>query len=300
MESHHTPLKNIFGLAFGALCISFAPIFVKMIGQDVLGPTAIAFWRTFFGAIILFIWSSIQQKNLFLPKEIFLFIVLAGFLFFGDLFVWHRSIIYSGAGIATILANTQVFWMALIGVVLFNEKLKPAYLVAVIAAFVGVVLLVGIGSIDEFNTIYIKGIVFGLMTGIFYSGYLASIKKAGHVDKPVSALVLMAWASLFSSIFLGISMFIEPDPYIPPDMYTWGVLVALAIVAQSLGWWVISTNLPKLRASQSGMILLLQPTLATVWGVLFFAEQLHWLQIVGALLTIVAIYFGSVRVKKIK
>ena len=105
----------------------------------------------------------------------------------------------------------------------------------------------------------------------------------------------MAWASLFSALFLGLTMVVESDPYLPADSYTWYVLLGVAFVVQALGWYAISSSLPKLKASQSGMILLLQPTLATVWGAIFFAEQLQLLQIVGAALTIAAIYFGSVR-----
>ncbi len=298
MDSNHTPIKYLFALAFGALCISFAPIFVKMIDSSTLGPTAIAFWRTLFGAIILFTWALVSKKQIRLPKQVMLFSILAGLIFCGDLFVWHRSIIFSGAGIATILGNTQVFWMALIGVVLFSEKLSPIYLFSVVMAFIGVILLVGVGSVQEFSADYIQGIVFGLMTGVFYSGYITSIKKAGHLGFNISFISLMAWTSLFSALFLGAAMMIESDPYLPVDMYTWGVLFALAFVAQSLGWFVISKSLPKIKASQSGIVLLLQPTLATVWGALFFAESLKTLQIVGAGLTIIAIYFGSIRNNK--
>ncbi len=295
MNVQRTSLKSLLALAFGALCISFAPIFVKMIDNATLGPTAIAFWRTLFGAIILFGWAVVGGKQIKLPKEVLLLSLIAGLIFCCDLFVWHRSILFAGAGIATILGNTQVFWMALIGVVFFSEKLSTTYLISVCMAFIGVVLLVGVGSFQEFSSQYMKGIVFGLMTGVFYSGYITFVKKAGHTNHAISFLTLMAWTSLFSALFLGSAMIIESDPYMPRDMYTWGVLLALAFVAQALGWWVISKTLPKIKASQSGIVLLLQPTLATVWGVIFFAEQLQLLQIIGAGLTLTAIYFGSVR-----
>ena len=281
-------------LAFGGVCISFAPIFVKMIDTNLLGPTAIAFWRTLIGAGILFLIASIKRQSLILPKEAMLFAILAGFIFCCDLFVWHKSILFAGAGIATILGNTQVFWMALIGVVFFQEKLSPLYLLSVFSAFIGVVLLVGIGSIENFSKEYILGIMFGLMTGIFYSGYITSIKKAGHTTKAFSFITLIAWASLFSALFLGIAMLFESDPIMPSDSYTWFALFGVALVAQSIGWYVISISLPKLRASQSGMILLLQPTLATIWGAMFFNERLLLLQVIGALITIMAIYFGSI------
>ena len=39
--------------------------------------------------------------------------IVAGFVFFLDLYCWHKSILYSGVGISTILANTQVFYAIL-------------------------------------------------------------------------------------------------------------------------------------------------------------------------------------------
>jgi len=294
-NQQHSIIKPLLWLVFGALCISFAPIFVKMLGNDVLGPTAIAFWRTLFGSLILFIWIFIRGDSVKLSRISWKYVILAGFLFYGDLFVWHRSIIFSGAGMATILGNTQVFWMALIGVVLFKEKISVIYLVSVIMAFAGVILLVGIGSDIEFTERYLYGIIFGLMTGIFYSSYMTSLKVVGHQKEKVNFLTVMAWASLFCAFFTGLSSLIEPDPMIPPDLYSWLVLLSLGLVAQAMGWWVISSNLPKLGASQSGIVLLIQPTLATVWGMLFFAEHLSTLQFIGAGLTLTAIYIGTLR-----
>ncbi|UCG60915.1 MAG: DMT family transporter [Candidatus Zixiibacteriota bacterium] len=292
-------LKALLVLAFGAFCISFAAIFVKLLGRDVLGPTAIGFWRTIFGAGILFVWVVLKGESLKIPPIIAGFAALAGFIFFLDLFFWHRSIIFAGAGMATILANTQVFFVALLGLILFRERLNLPFAMAVVAAFVGVVLLVGIGSDVDFSTIYLQGIVFGLLTGLVYGCYIVTLKKAGHRGECPSFLVVMAWTSLFTAIFCGISMLIESDPYLPPDLFSVFILFSLALVAQAVGWYVISTTLPELRAAQSALILLLQPVLATVWGVLFFAEHLTLLQVIGAVITLVSIYVGSARKKRV-
>ena len=45
---------------------------------------------------------------------------------------------------------------------------------------------------------------------------------------------------------------------------------------------------------RGGLILLLQPALATVWGALIFGEKLEPSQIVGVLITLGAVYLGSV------
>ncbi len=298
-SADNSTIRALAILAFGALFISFAAIFVKLLGRDVLGPTAIGFWRVIFGAGILFVWILVKGDSPRMPWSIVGFSAAAGFIFFLDLFFWHRSIIYSGAGMATILANTQVFFVSVAGFFLFKEKLSFVFMMAAVAAFGGVVLLVGVGSEVEFGALYLRGIVFGLLTGIVYGSYLLTLKKAGHRSECPSMLTVMAWTSLFTAFFCGVSMLIEADPYLPPDWFSVFILFSLALVAQAVGWYIISRTLPKLRASQSALILLLQPVLATVWGVLFFAEHLTPLQIVGAAITLVAIYVGSVRKKQV-
>jgi drug/metabolite transporter (DMT)-like permease len=294
-SSHTGNARSIFILVFGAVCISFAAIFVKMIDPSALGPTAIGFWRLFIGAVILFVWSAAAGHSLKLPSSIVKWVALAGLLFFLDIFAWHRSIVYSGAGMATILANTQVFSTAVMSFFVFKEKLSVKFIVTALSAIVGVVILVGVGSGVEFTSLYIRGVLFGLATGVFYGNYLVTIKYAGEKAQRPHLLTLMAWISLVSAICLGASGLIEPGPMLPPDAYSWIVLVALAFVAQALGWWSISTALSRLEGSHSGLILLLQPVLTTIWGVLFFAEYLTVMQIVGAAITLTAIYIGSVR-----
>jgi drug/metabolite transporter (DMT)-like permease len=291
-ESTHS-LSPLYRLILGAVCISFAPVLVKLIGLEKMGPTAIAFWRTALGAVMLFSWSAIQGAPLLLPRRVFLWSLAAGIFFFLDLFCWHRSIIFAGAGMATILANTQVFGTAVLSSLVFHERLTKIFFVAAISAIGGVALLIGVGSNIQFDSRYITGITFGLATGVVYANYLISLKKAGHAVPNLNILTLMAWTSLFSTFFLGGTMVIEGVAIMPPDGMTFGLLVALALVAQSLGWWLIASSLSHLDASRSGLVLLVQPVLATTWGILFFAERLTLIQICGAVITLIAIYIGS-------
>lgn len=282
-------------LSAGAVCISFAAIFVKLLGMDKMGLTAIAFWRTLFGSAILFTWSALRHDRLTLTASVMRWSVLAGFIFFLDLFFWHRSILYAGAGMATILANTQVFGTAVLSFLIFKEKLTFKFFAAAVCAVAGVALLIGLGSEIELTVRYLKGIAFGLLTGIVYANYIVVVKIAGQSESKPSFLTLMAWVSLFSALFLGIVGLLEKGRFMPPDLISVFILFALALVAQALGWWAIASSLPKIAASRSGLALLLQPVLATVWGVFFFHEYLTPVQIGGALITLVAIYAGSVR-----
>ena len=285
--------KSYLVLAFGAICISFAPVFVKLVGEGVLGPTAIGFWRLFFGAIALFGWSAASGHGWRISGRMMKWTALAGFIFYVDIFLWHRSVIFIGAGMSTILGNTQVFWTAILSFFIFKEKLSIKFFTAVMAAIIGLTLLAGYGSELEFTRRYIWGILFGLGTGVAYANYLVTLKATSQQQARPHFLTLMAWVSLFGAVFLGLSGWAENDPFVPPDGRTVLILVSLGIVAQAVGWWVIASTLPKIQISRGGLILLLQPVLATVWGFLMFNEHLTTIQLAGAVITLVAIYIGS-------
>ncbi len=294
--SGHNRMRSFATLAFGAVCISFAAIFVKMLGVGEMGPGSIAFWRMILGTGILFLWAILAGHSVRLPWAIKRWSILAGFLFFCDLFAWHRSIILSGAGMATILASTQVFGTAILSFFIFKERLSAAYFVAAVSGIVGVTLLIGVGSDIVFTGPYLQGVFLGLLTGVFYAHYIVVIKISGQREgTPPSFITLMAWTSLFCAVILGVaSVLTERNEFWPPDLYSWAVLFALGLIPQAIGWWAISSSLPKVDAHKSGLALLLQPVLATAWGWMFFTERLTPLQALGAAVTLAAIYLGTI------
>ncbi|MCM2271484.1 MAG: DMT family transporter [candidate division Zixibacteria bacterium] len=295
-QQHQAGNRAFWVLVLGAVCISFAAIFVKAIGNERLGPTAIGFWRMLFGAIALFVWTIAEGRRVGLPRRIYFWSMLAGLAFFCDLYCWHRSIFLTGAGMATILGNTQVFGSAILGYFAFKEKLSAKFFVAAIAGFAGIVLLIGVGSDDvQLTQNYLLGVAFGLATGVFYASYISVVKQASQEHIEFGTLALMAWISLFCAIFLGVTASFEATPMLPPDATTWLLLIGLGLVPQALGWRAISSSLPHIDAHKAGLALLLQPTLATAWGFMLFGEVLSVLQIAGAVITLGAIYFGSVR-----
>ena len=198
---------------------------------------------------------------------------------------------------ATILGNTQVFVTAILSFFIFKEKLTLRYFAAAITGMIGVVLLIGVGSDIVIAGRYLHGVIYGLATGLFYANFIVTIKAVGPQAQR-QFLPFMAWLSVFSAIAFLVVIQVEGGQVMPPDLRSWLLLLALAIVAQSVGWWLISQSLPRVDGARAGLLLLTQPVLATVWGMLFFAEWMTILQIIGAIVTLTAIYFGSVRAKQ--
>lgn len=292
MEGRGRPLAT---LVVGAACISFAPILVKVLMRGGIGPTAIGFWRCALGTVVLAALARGRGASLRLPRRAAWFAAAAGLAFFADLAVWHRAIRDAGAGLATILGNMQVFLTALLSWWLFRERIGARFAAAAVAAISGVVLLVGVGSGVELSGAYLRGVGLGLLTALLYATFLLAMRASGSASGGGSTLAVMTWMSAFATVPLGLLTVVEDGPAVPVGWAAWSAVWGLAILAQSFGWWSISRALPRVPGATAGLLLLLQPVLATVWGAVLFDETLTVLQGVGAAVTLAAIYAGSRR-----
>jgi drug/metabolite transporter (DMT)-like permease len=241
--------------------IGVSPILVKLVS---LSPTAVAIYRCGLGALflLLLILFKREGKLLKVPWSQGRYLLASGLFFAADLYVWHRSIVYTGAGLATILANTQVFYVSLVGVFLFKEKFGLKHLLAIVLAFLGVVLL-GSERLESFNQ-------------------LAQLR--GSNDSRVEIF----WICFVTTVALSVVSLFAGDMALP-SKEEWGWMVALALLVQVAGWLWIGQGMRVVAAWKTGLVLLFQPALAAILGAIIFGEYLSLRQILGAVLVLVAI-----------
>ncbi|MCB0415309.1 MAG: EamA family transporter [Bdellovibrionales bacterium] len=278
----------IFYLIIGSIIISFSPILVKLID---LGPTWIGFWRSFLAFLVLFIFY-LKNRSPFNRRFIKL-TLFAGVAIGLDLFVWHRSILLSGAGLATVLGNTQVFYMTLFGVLYLNQPLTKKKIISVLVAFLGV-LFICIDPQLEFNQNlpFYLGILFGLLTGVAYTFYLLTLRKIEIEYDNVSTFNKLMMVYLFCSVLL---FFLSSANHEVtwPDLSQWKWLIALGIGVNIIGWKLISFGLGKVLPSTAGLVLLIQPIGSTLWGFLFFNEKLTINTYIGILFILMGIFLSQ-------
>lgn len=298
------PRYPLARVALGASFISTAGVFVKYLSAAGVGETAIGSWRALLGAALLFPLVRLSGASLWPGRRAVAMSCIAGFAFAVDLFVWHRSIVTVGVGVATILANTQIFWTTILARFIYGDRVSRRFGACAAAAFAGVVLLIGVGSEVDFSPEYVTGVAFGMITGVAYAGYVLAMQRAsrlqdrgphsGGAPSPVArAMVTLSWASLSTGTLLLLAALVEGNPLPPPTVGNWLLLAGLALVPQVLGWMAITSGLHEVPAARGALVLLVQPTLATVWGVVFFGEMLSALQIAGAFITLAAVYVGA-------
>ncbi len=283
-------LKNrvIFHLIIGAVLISFSSIWVELAH---VSPLISGFYRVFFGFFFLLSASVVKREIRKNSIHKSLWIVLCGFLFFMDLFCWHHSINQVGPGLATLLANFQVFLLALIGFLFLKESVGINFIFSIALALLGLFLIVGI----QWNSLginYKTGVYMGLAAAMCYSGFLLTLKKIQSDEREVSLFYCLMLVSLIAALFLGITSWASGESFVIPDFQSLAALLALGLFSQVIGWVLIANALPKVQVSQAGLILLLQPALAFLWDVLFFNRETGLLNWTGVIITLAAIYLG--------
>lgn len=283
------PRLALLRLILGAVLISFSGVFVLLVE---VGPVASAFWRPMLGGLILLGWLLFQRQSVVPGWRSLFWLALGGLMFAVDLFTWHKSIVYVGVGLSTLLANFQVFVMAAAAVFLFGESMTRVQLIAVPLAVFGLYLIVGLdwSSLDASAR---AGVYFGLATAVSYAGYLLSLRQARWAAPSRHAAADLCVASFFSALFLFVISRITGDSVAIHTLTDVGWLTTYALIGQVLGWLFISSSLPYVPTVHIGLALLLQPTLSYVWGVLLFGRTVSSTEMLGAAIAILAIYLGS-------
>ncbi len=276
-------------LFLGAALISLSPVWVKLVS---VSPTTSGVYRTLFGGLALAAYLMLRRRRLKLPRVVWIMLLAASMFFALDLWLWHRSINYIGPGLSTLLANFQVFFMMLAGIVLYRQVPKPIQVVAVPLALLGLGLIVGFDW-SELPPDYRLGVLFGLLTAVAYAGYLLTMRaaRADAVDSlPLREVAIM---SLSVAAMLALSAFIEGASLVIPTMADAGWLLAYGLLSHCLGMVLIASSLPQVSTTEAGLALLLQPSLSFVWDVLFFARAVSTTELAGAVITLIAIYLGA-------
>jgi len=278
-------------LAVGATLISFSGAFVTIAE---VGPTMAGVYRNLIGGLILLAIVLVQRGRLWRGFGGFFWCALCGLLFAFELSFYHRSIRYVGMGLACLLANFQFLFLAGFGIAILGEKPSWKFFVAFVLSMVGLFMIVGIEWRD-LEKIYRIGVIFGLITALIYSAYLLLLRRIQSGANFGEAMANMAVISLVSAFVMWLEGWSRHEIFWATDPKSWWALIAYGLVTQAIGWLLISKGLPKLDASRAGLVLLLQPTLAFCWDVLFFARPMAVVEIIGVALALVGIYLGTIR-----
>ncbi len=270
-----THVTGVIFIVISATVFSTAGLFVKGVESD---SWTILFWRGLSAAIFTVIYigwrGTLQREFLGMGKPgIMAAIVgaLATIAFipsFKFTSIANVSLIY--AAVPFVAAAIAWLWM--------REKPTPAVLVASLAAFSGVVIIVG-GSLHSVN---LRGDLLALWMTIGMAGYLCIYRRYPNTPAAGPAVLL-------SLLLVPPGLFVS-DPLSAPlheiiIMCSFGLVFSLASVTMAEG----ARRLP---AAETALLSALETPLAPLWAFMLFTEIPTIYTVVGGAIILVAL-FGS-------
>ncbi|MEE1926329.1 DMT family transporter [Pseudomonas sp. 148P] len=271
-------------LSLSALAVAFADI----------GAGGAGFYRMLFASMLFYLALKWRKIPLRLPsRKAVRLTALAGIFLAIDLILWHHSIYIVGPGIGSILTNCQVFFMTLLGLYLLKEKPSLNFVAAIVLAFAGLYLLL---APEMTSAIGIRGVLFGIASGLAYAICVYYLKAAsalpeGGGDKLAQMFNLSLWSGL---VMLAYAL-LRGESLAIGDGQTLLMLVIYGVMVQFVGWLMVNRAIGHISLGLAGLILLLEPVITYFVDVAFLHKPSSTVQIGGALLTVVAVYIGSLR-----
>ena len=188
-------------------------------------PLVISFYRGFVGFLFFFIWSLLKWRGQWIPSVRFsLWSILAGIGVVGNFTFYFLSIEEASISVSVTLMYTAPIFTLLTALLLGFERSTPFKWLSVLLVLTGIALLTGLYSLDT-DGVSIRGTFFGLLSGVSYTLFIFSFKKASLIGNPRSTLTLAFLA--FSLVLFSVMDIEEALDVLGSGDLGWFVLLGL-------------------------------------------------------------------------
>jgi len=262
-----------------------------------LPSLVLAFWRDLFVSFGMVVGLLVFSRAHFqLNRSHWRSMVLYGFTLAVFNSMWTFSVQYNGAAIATVLAFSSPAMTAILSKLIFKEKFNQVKILSIVLSLIGTILVSGAHdpSIWKLNPL---GIIFGLLTGLFFAFYNLEGKRASDtsIDSWTALLYSFAIASFFLFLFNLGSDVVFSKPLLSEMLWlgnstaAWGILFFLGVAPTLGGFGLYTLSLRYLAPTVANLIATLEPALTAIWAYLFLSEQLNAIQWIGSFLVFMGV-----------
>jgi drug/metabolite transporter (DMT)-like permease len=271
-------------LLLGVCALSFTPIGMRLSTVD---PAAAGFWRLTFALPFLALPLAMPatRQGLGRPTPLLL---AAGLFFALDLGFWHTSLTMTSVANATTLGNMSQVFVVIGAWILLRERPRRLFVAGVALALFGVwAMATAKGGYQGSNPRL--GDLTALAAAFWYGGYILAIR---YVRSGVSATGVILWSSLVGAPLLLVAALVMGEQIIPTSAGGWAACVGLGF-AHFIGQGAIAWALGRLPAATAAVVILVQPVIVAVLGLIIFGEGLAALQVVGGLMALAGVVLAQ-------
>lgn len=288
--------KGILLAIITAVMWGIMGIFVRDLSGFQFSNIEISFFRCALAGAAYFIFLlATKPKALKIDLKGLIICIVYGAVAYSISFVSYSvAVSRIPVGVATVLMFMSPIWVAILGVVMFREKLEKRKILTIAVCFFGAVLvanLIGAGDIQLDGI----GILAGIVNGI---GVALQILLPKFFAKDYDRDTLLVYGFLgaalvlaFGMDFTAVSSHIAATPTFNLIWDLFGIGILCAMVANVA--CVKSTHY--VEATTTSILSALEVVVGTIVGFLVFHEHLTALQLLGAVIIVVGAIGSELR-----
>jgi len=291
----------MIALFFGVACFSVGNVITRF--ADV-GPTASAFYRLFFAMPMMWGWgmifmqsSSRTTRTITVPvswRVLAPYGIACGLFLGGEVALLHHAYVKGSVGVAIFLNNFAPLFVILGAWFFMKERPAKYALICLACAAPGAFLMSGL---DPFNGggVMGAGSVEALLSAVCYAGFVLC---GTRMRRYCSSKTVVNWTNATAIFMLAPLAIFNQEQLIAQSWEGWAVLVTIAFVSQVLGMNLYIQSMGVLSSTFVSFFSLSQPimTMILAWWVL--EETLTSLQMVGAVIILLALGVNNLAPKK--
>ena len=274
-------------IILGTISISMSAIF----GRMSTAPSAIlVFYRMLFAVLLLLpvVLTKCKDELKNLNRQDVLRCACSG-MFLGMHFtLYFQSLKFTSIAAAVVLVNMEVFFVALVMMFLWHEKIPFKGLIGIIVAFLGTVIIAMADMGGGTNVVL--GDIFAFIGSLCVAIYTMIGKKC---RERLSTSVYTCFVYGFAALTVAVAAVATGTSFVGHDPMNLAYAFGMTIFCTFLGHSVYSWGLKYLSASYITTIKLLEPLFAAVLGFFFFGEIPGVLVVVGGCVIIGGILWYS-------
>lgn len=285
--SSSTRTRGVVEIILSGICFGFLGLFGKAAYERGLSPGELLSYRFLLGGVLLLSFFLIfQPKKVRLTKKQFLHCFILGTFGYAVFsFCFFSALQSLSASLTVILLYTYPILVAVMGWILFKEKIPTKNLPALPLCFVGLVLLIG----AHFEVTQMSALLFGIGSAVFYAFYiLYSRHFLKGVDPYVGGAMIMLVAGLVLSGF-----HLKPGTALHLLTENWVFLTVGTLVCTVAAMSLFLAGLQKLPSWEASLLSTFEPLTGVLLAIFVLHESLEPSQWLGIALIGLGFYFIS-------